>query len=115
MADQSPQPYLAILRVPWEGVGTVFSRLSREERLALVTATTEGSVNHRRLREISTDHPTDITRMLAGLVRDGWLVSEGIGRGMIYFLPWQDRRGVSLFDADGGVLGPSKLSRYLQS
>lgn len=86
-------------------LGAVFSRLSREERLALVTATTEGSVNHRRLREISTDHPTDITRMLAGLVRDGWLVSEGIGRGMIYFLPWQDRRGVSLFDADGGRPG----------
>lgn len=57
-------------------------------------------VNHGRLREISAEHPTDITKMLARLVKDGMLVSDGIGRGMVYFLPWLDRQGVNLFDSE---------------
>jgi ATP-dependent DNA helicase RecG len=48
-------------------------------------------VNHGRLREISTEHPADITKMLARLVRDGFLVPDGIGRGMVYFVPWMSR------------------------
>jgi len=72
-------------------------------------------VNHGRLREISTDHPTDLTKMLTRLVKDGLLVSDGVGRGTVYFLPWQDRQGSSLFEtevaqptAQGGV--PPELS-----
>ena len=61
---------------------------------------TEGVVNHGRLREISTEHPTDITKMLARLVKDGLLVSDGVGKGMVYFLPWLDRQGVSLFEIE---------------
>ena len=37
--------------------------------------------------------------MLAGLVRDGLLVSDGAGRGMVYFLPWQKQSAILLFDA----------------
>lgn len=81
-------------------LGAKFSGLSPLEHLALVTAETEGVVNHGRLREISTEHPTDITKMLARLVKDGLLVSDGIGRGMVYFLPWLDRQGASLFESE---------------
>jgi predicted HTH transcriptional regulator len=81
-------------------LGTQFRALAEQARLALIAAFTDGSVNHARLREISTEHPADITKMLAGLVRDGWLVSDGAGRGMVYFLPWQKQSAGLLFDAD---------------
>ncbi len=91
-------------------LGAKFARLPPLEHLALVTAATEGMVNHSRLREISTDHPSDITKMLARLVKDGLLVSDGVGRGMMYFLPWQERRGVTLFESEGTPLLPPQLS-----
>ena len=81
-------------------LGAKFSGLSPLEHLALVTAATEGMVNHGRMREITTEHPTDITKMLARLVKEGLLISAGVGRGMVYFLPWQDRQGVTLFESD---------------
>jgi ATP-dependent DNA helicase RecG len=83
----------------WTGhLGARFATLSQPERLAMVTVAVEGTLNHARLREISTDHPTDISKMLARLVREGFLLPDGIGRGMVYYLPWQVRQEVSLFD-----------------
>ncbi|AOY00908.1 RNA-binding domain-containing protein [Jeongeupia sp. USM3] len=67
-------------------------------RLALITAQVEGMVSHDRLKQISTDHPADITKMLSGLVRDGLLLSEGSGRGMVYFLPGQLRTMATVFE-----------------
>lgn len=91
-------------------LGAKFASLPSLEHLALVTAATEGMVNHGRLREISTDHPTDITKMLARLVKDGLLVSDGVGRGMVYFLPWQERRGVTIFESEARLLPPELSS-----
>lgn len=71
--------------------GASFRVLPELERLALVTAVTEGMVNHGRLREISTEHPADITKMLARLVKDSFLIPDGVGRGMVYFVPWMSR------------------------
>jgi len=90
-------------------LGARFAVLNQLERLALVTAAAEGTLNHTRLREISTDHPSDITKMLARLVKEGLLVPDGVGRGMVYFLPWQDRREIRLFDSEGTALLPPKL------
>jgi ATP-dependent DNA helicase RecG len=81
-----------------EHFGERFELLPELGRLALITASTEGVVNNARLREISTDHPADITKMLGGLVRDGLLLPNGTGRGTVYFLPWQKQGGESLFD-----------------
>ncbi len=75
-----------------------FAALPELARLALITASAEGMLNHARLREISTEHPADITKMLAGLVRDGLLATNGVGRGMVYFLPWQDQYAGSFFE-----------------
>ena len=83
-------------------LGAKFDNLSPMEHLALVIAVTEGKINHRRLREITTEHPSDITKMLIRLVKDDLLVSDGFGRGMVYFVPWQDRRAVMAFE-DGEV------------
>ena len=81
-------------------LGSRFTAMPELERLALVTAVAEGMVNHARLREISTDHPADITKMLAHLVRDRLLVPEGVGRGMVYFAPWQSRGGTASFASE---------------
>jgi len=91
-------------------LGAKFAALSQLERLALVTAATEGILNHARLREISTDHPTDISKMLARLVKDGLLEPEGVGRGMVYYLPWQEHQGATLFESEGTVSLPSQFS-----
>jgi ATP-dependent DNA helicase RecG len=87
-------------------MGAKFSGLAQLERLALVTAATEGMVHHGRLREISTDHPTDITKMLGRMVRDGLLVSEGVGRGMRYLLPWQENQTQVFFGDESTSLTP---------
>ena len=94
MSSLLPQHTVAELEAH---LGSRFNTLSALAHLALVTAGVEGSVNHARLREISTEHPADITKMLASLVRDGLLMPDGIGRGMVYFLPWQKEPGDSIF------------------
>ena len=71
-------------------LGKRFAALPELARLALITASAEGMVNHARLRDISTEHPADITKMLSSLGPDGLLATQGTGRGMVYFLPWQN-------------------------
>jgi ATP-dependent DNA helicase RecG len=83
-----------------ERLGARFTALPELERMALVTALAEGMVSHARLREISTDHPADITKMLARLVKDGLLEPDGVGRGMVYFLPWMTRPSPTGFAGD---------------
>ena len=84
-------------------LGTRFTAQTETARLALITAQVEGEVSHDRLKQISADHPADLTKMLGALVRDGLLASEGSGRGMTYRLPWRRREASTLFDtADAG-------------
>lgn len=98
-------------------LGGRFLALPELSRLALITASAEGMVNHARMREISTEHPADITKMLASLVRDRLLAADGIGRGMVYFLPWQKQPAGDLFDqaaatdeASSSITIPPELS-----
>ena len=87
-------------------LGDRFMALPELARLALITASAEGVLNHARLREISTEHPADITKMLAGLVRDGLLTTQGAGRGMVYFLPWQTQMTLRMFEGTEAQLTP---------
>ena len=82
-------------------LGEQFRALPELARLTLITACAEGMVNHARLREISAEHPADITKLLAGLVRDGFLRTDGVGRGMVYFLPWQKQHSSAIFGRSG--------------
>jgi predicted HTH transcriptional regulator len=79
-------------------MGDEFARRSQLERLTMVTAVVEGHINHTRLQEISTEHPRDISKMLARLVKERLLKSDGVGRGTVYFLPWQDKAEVANFE-----------------
>ncbi|KGF71408.1 hypothetical protein DO97_20685 [Neosynechococcus sphagnicola sy1] len=49
--------------------GTPFDGLNQEEVQALVTAELEGEVSNRRMKEFCDRHPSDLTKMLQGLVR----------------------------------------------
>ncbi len=90
-------------------LGESFTALPELARLALITASTEGLLNHARLRQIATDHPADITKMLASLVRDGLLTPQGTGRGMVYYLPWEPQ-AVSMGFAAGETSLTPELS-----
>lgn len=92
-----------------ERLGARFTLLAETARLALITAQVEGVVSHDRLKQICSDHPADLTKMLGGLVRDGLLLPNGAGRGTIYFLPWQRRSTATVFDLADQAGEPPEL------
>ena len=90
--------------------GPRFRELSETERLALATASIEGRVTHARLRQMCTDHPRDLSTTLGQLVDDGYLVSEGVGRGTVYHLLNQPPA-----DEQEDLLTPLRDSQHLES
>jgi hypothetical protein len=62
------------------------------------------------LKEITADHPADLTKRLRALVQEGLLMPDGAGRGTVYFLPWQQPINESLFDALDPSRGPVELA-----
>ena len=84
MIDLLPVEVLADLQ---RRFGTRFDALGQNERLALAAAVTEKVVTHPRVREMTSLHPFDITRMFQNLVRDGFLEPHNHGRGSVYSLP----------------------------
>jgi len=80
-------------------LGDSFNNLNDVERLALVTAQCEGCVNHSRLKELTKEHPHDITVSLHALVEHGFLKSEGVGRGTFYYLPGRHPMRDEMFGA----------------
>ena len=91
-------------------LGEHFHLLSETERMALIIASSEGVVSHARLLEVCTEHPADVSKVLARLAREGLLLSDGIGRGMTYFLPWQREREDALFDLRVGIAHVARAS-----
>lgn len=65
--------------------GNRFRELPETARLALATAAIEGNVTHARLKEMCADHPKDLSKTLANLVEEEFLVSRGASRGTIYY------------------------------
>ena len=83
MTSLLPEDVVSYLK---ESLGKTFDSLDPLQRIALVTAKAEGCVTHRRLIELSKEHPIQITRILHGLVDEGILKSEGAGKGTFYYL-----------------------------
>jgi predicted HTH transcriptional regulator len=83
MIDLFPEQVMAGLKAKFGGR---FDGLNYGERVALALAASEGTVNHARLRTVTTEHPGDLSKMLQHLTHDGMLESTG-GRGAIYHLP----------------------------
>ena len=68
-------------------IGAGFDRLGQEERVALATALIENDVTNTRMQDLVTDHPSDITKRLRGLVAKGWLETDNQRRWTRYRLP----------------------------
>ncbi len=71
--------------------GARFSRCTKLEVQALVTADVESAVDNARMRQITGAHAADMTRLLQGLVAKKMLVQEGQGRWSRYRLPGTHR------------------------
>lgn len=83
MIDLFPERVMEGLKAKFGGR---FDALSYVERVALALAASEGTVNHARLRAVTTEHPVDLSKTLQHLTQAGMLESTG-GRGAVYHLP----------------------------
>jgi len=82
MIDLFPEQVMASLKAR---LGIQFEKLSHVERVALALAASEGTVNHARLRAVTTEHPVDLSKTLQHLTQTRMLESTG-GRGAVYHL-----------------------------
>ena len=83
MIDLFPEEVMESLK---HRFGSALDRLTHAERVALALAASEGTVNHARLRALTTEHPFDLSKTLQHLTQAGLLESTG-GRGAVYHLP----------------------------
>ncbi|MEW8459007.1 MAG: ATP-binding protein, partial [Candidatus Thiodiazotropha endolucinida] len=83
----------------------VFDSLSENERLVLVTAHIETTVDHGRMMGILDIHPRDLTALFSGLVEKNLLKQNGSGRGTVYFL--QATTDEAIDPSFGGLSGSS--------
>jgi ATP-dependent DNA helicase RecG len=67
--------------------GRKFDELSNISKLALVTTKVDGCITHKRMMEITKEHPHDLSIALHSLVDKKLLCSEGAGRATFYFIP----------------------------
>lgn len=97
MVSMLPESVLAELQARF---GERFRLLGKDEVQTLVTAAVEGAVSNQRLQEILTLHRRDITSLLQTLVRIGYLLPDGVGRGTSY----------TLVDPNEGIVWPLQSS-----
>ena len=76
------------------------NNLRQEPLLALATCFAEGSTNNDRLQHLLNMHPSDITAMLRTLCTDGFLFSDGKGRGTTYQVNMQSTENVASSEAN---------------
>ena len=84
MVSLLPDASIAWLR---HHFGPRLDRFDKLEIQALVTADLEGQVTNTRLRQMSAHHPSDVTKVLQGLVAGGFLEKSGQARATLYYLP----------------------------
>lgn len=103
LVSMLPQPVLAMLA---KRFGARFHVLGKDAVHVLATAQMEGSVSNYRLQEILTLHRRDITSLLQTLVREGFLVPDGFGRGTRYELGREDETSSGAIPPDSGTAPP---------
>ena len=95
-----PDKTIAHLR---ELLGDRFTALSELGSIILATAETEDVVTHTRIKNLTTEHPKDITAEFMRLVRDGMLVKHGETRGAEYTLPGKSYRTFTEIPEDSTI------------
>ena len=109
MLSLMPEESLAKLRELYD---RSFESLNEYEVQALVTADVEGEVTNSRLRQITDQHASDLTKMLQGLASKGFLVQDGQGRWTRYRLKGSQVRettGSARSQGDSAQLGGDSL------
>jgi hypothetical protein len=102
------------IRMLDELFGDPFRELPELERVILITAATEGSVQHTRVKEISLEHSKDISSALAHLVQQKMLEKEGETRCSIYHLPGKQVSGsAQLFYENNELNSPDNELNFL--
>lgn len=108
LVSMLPEEVLAALA---DRFGARFRALGKDSVQTLVTAQMEGSVSNHRLQEILTLHRRDITSLLQSLVKDGFLVPDGFGRGTSYELGDGERpSGLAVAPPDRATIPPDKAA-----
>ena len=102
-----PGATLATLR---QRFGGAFETLEESGRLTLATVEIEGFVTNRRLQQILSLHPRDITALLGKLVEAGMLNQDGRGRAASYRLAGAPVVDLAS-DSDAGGASPSSLHK----
>ena len=64
--------------------GNGWKELSEIQRIALATVASEDTITHARLKSMTSDHSSDISKALHNLVKEGYLQSSGAARGTSY-------------------------------
>ena len=82
MIDLFPEEVMSGLQ---KRFGRAFDQLGYSERVVLALAASEGTVNHARLKSVTSEHPVDLSKILQHLTTLNMLESTG-GRGAIYYI-----------------------------
>ena len=82
-----------------------FDSLDRTAQLALAITFSEGRLTHSRLCELSSAHPSDVSKMLRHLVEKDFLTLTGMGRGAVY--RWSQMSASNPDDVFGSVSSTS--------
>jgi len=93
--------------------GPKIDQLTNPERIALVTAYAESCVTHDRMKELTQEHPRDLSQLLHGLVDKELLESDGKGKATFYFLPGEHPIRPSGAGSVFGLEGASPSSGHL--
>jgi len=88
--------------------GSEYSEMPERDRIILVTTAIEGMVTHKRVMQLSSEHPKDITARLCRLVQDGFLLKTGETRARVYYLPSSPDKASS--SPDKASSSPDKAS-----
>ena len=81
MASLLPQSIVALLEAKH---GQSFGRLSHDDKVVVVSAVVERTIDHSGACRLTGQHPADVTKLLKRLCREGFLVAEGRTRGTFY-------------------------------
>lgn len=87
-----------------------FEQLTQIEKVAVVTAKTEGCVTHRRLAELYREDPLKLSKTLHGLVSKNILKSEGFGKATFYYLSGKHPIQNEIYQTS---ISPNKSSEHL--
>ena len=85
-------------------IGDEYHTTDELQRLILILAHQFAPISNSEITAYSTKHPRDVGEELQQMIKKGWLVSEGKGRGMKYRLKQHSLEGGQV-DSKGGQVG----------